>query len=54
MRMAVLVSTVVAGTALLWATTTQAGGTPWLPSLWVPWLIVAIYAWLNYRPSTSR
>lgn len=54
MRMAVLVSTVSAGAALLWATTSQAGGTSWLPALWVPRLIVTIYAWRNYRPSTSR
>lgn len=52
MRTTVLASTVCAGAALLWATTSQAGGTSWLPALWVPWLIVTIYAWRNYRPST--
>ena len=54
MRLTVLVSTVCAGVALLWATAGQMAGGSWLLVLWVPWLIVSIYAWRNYRPSANR
>lgn len=48
MRLGVLASTVLAGCALVWATVIGAGPV-WFLVLWLPWLLVSVYAWRNYR-----
>lgn len=48
-RVAVLICTVLAGCVLAWATLISAGPV-WLPALWLPWLLVSVYAWRNYKP----
>ena len=47
-RVTVLTSTVLAGWALAWANLISAGPV-WLPVLWLPWLLVSVYAWRNYK-----